>query len=117
MKILILIFIAFIPTSCRSQNCNTIPTKFASYSQAINIVESSIFKIDERINTSKSGWILDAHYYSCDGKTGFFIIQTKPRKYIHANMPVSVWKQIKKAGSFGSFYDYNIKGRYRLYLN
>lgn len=117
MKNILLLFITLVSLSCYSQNCSTLPVKFTSYSQAITAVENSRFKIDESINTSKSGWILNAHYYSCDGKTGFFIIRLKRRKYIHANMPESVWEQFRKSSSFGSFYDYNIKGRYRLYLN
>jgi hypothetical protein len=116
MRNALLLFFGFLSFSCNAQNCNTLP-KFTSYNQAISVVQNSNFKIDESVNTSKSGWILSAHYYSCDGKTGFFIIQTRPRKYIHANMPISVWQQFKKADSFGAFYNYNIKGRYRLYLN
>lgn len=117
MKNILLILFTFVSFLCNAQNCSTLPNKFSSYSQAISAVENSDFKIDESINTSKSGWILSAHYYSCDGKTGFFIIRLKQRKYIHAGMPVSIWQQFKKANSFGSFYDYNIKHKYRLYLN
>jgi len=117
MKNILLLIITFISLSCNAQNCSTLPNKFSSYNQAISTVENSNFKIDESINTSKSGWILGAHYYSCDGKTGFFIIRLKQRKYIHAGMPVSIWQQFKKAKSFGSFYDHYIKGRYRFYLN
>lgn len=116
MKNILLILITLLSLSCRAQNCNTLPVKFSSYEQAINLVENSSFKIDESMNTSKSGWILSAHYYSCDGRTGFLLIQLKQRKYIHANMPESVWEQFKKASSFGSFYDHYIKGKYRLYL-
>jgi hypothetical protein len=117
MRKVFLLLTVFISLNCHSQNCSTLPNKFTSYNQAISIVENSRFKIDETINTSKSGWILNAHYYSCDGKTGFFIIKMKRKEYIHAGMPVSVWQQFKRANSFGSFYDYYIKGRYRLYLN
>lgn len=117
MKNILLLIIVCTSFSCNAQNCNTLPSKFTSYNQAISAVENSSFKIDESVNTSKSGWILSAHYYSCDGKTGFFIIKLKRKEYIHAHMPVSVWQQFKRADSFGSFYNYNIKGRYRLYLN
>ncbi len=117
MNIIFFIFITFISLSSHAQNCNALPNSFPSYNQAINAVENSSFKIDESINTSKSEWILKAHYYSCDTKTGFLIIILKSRKYIHANIPVSIWEKFKRANSFGSFYDHNIKGKYRLYLN
>ena len=98
-------------------DCAQLPNNFSSYDQAIHLVRSSSFKISETVNTSRSSWVRGAEYYSCDGYTGYFIIETSNRIYIHANMPISVWRQFKNARSFGSFYDYDIKGRYRLYLN
>jgi len=117
MRKLFLLLTIFIHVVGYSQSCSTLTNNFTSYNQAISVVENSSFKIDESVNTSKSSWILSAHYYSCDGKTGFFIIRLKQREYIHANMPVSIWREFKRANSFGSFYDYYIKGRYRIYLN
>jgi len=103
-------------TNDDKNDCDQLSQKFTSYDQAINLVRSSSFKISETVNTSRSSWIRGAEYYSCDGSTGYFIIETPNRIYIHADMPISVWQQFKNARSFGSFYDYNIKGRYRLYL-
>ena len=104
-------------SSNNKHDCDQLSQKFTSYDQAINLVRSSSFKISETVNTSRSSWIRGAEFYSCDGSTGYFIIETSNRIYIHADMPISVWQQFKNARSFGSFYDYNIKGRYRLYLN
>ena len=117
MKKPLLLFITFINFSCNAQDCNSLPSKFNSYNQAISTIERSSFKINESVNTSKSSWIRSAHYYSCNGQTGYFIIQEKNKIYIHAYLPISVWHQFKNANSFGSFYDHNIKGKYKLYLN
>lgn len=118
VKNIIFIIITCISLSCcDGQNCKTLPSRFTSYNQAINTIEGSNFRINESVNTSKSSWIRSAHYYNCNGQTGYFIIQEKNKIYIHANLPISVWQQFKKANSFGSFYNHYIKGKYRFYLN
>jgi hypothetical protein len=117
MKQLLFILIASISFSCHSQNCVTLPNSYKSYNEAIARVESSSFKFSESANTSKSSWIRKAHYYSCDGETGYFIIQENDKTYIHANVPISIWKDFKNAVSFGSYYDHYIRHKFPLYLN
>lgn len=117
MKYFFLLLISCISFSCHSQNCSTLPKNFISYNQAIRTIENTSFRISESVNTSKSSWINRAHYYSCDGKTGFFIIELKGKTYIHANMPISVWEGFKNAFSFGSYYDHYIRHKYFLSLN
>jgi len=99
-----------------SQNCKTLPIEFDSYEQAIRLVKSSTFKIEESLNTSKSSWIRGASYFSCDRKTGFLIFKTDDREYIHQNVPIDIWNGFKNASSFGSYYNRYIKGRYQLSL-
>lgn len=96
--------------------CSDLPNSFSSYSQAITTIQNTEFKISESLTTSKSSWIRRADYYSCDGQSGFFIIVTDAKSYIHANMPIALWLHFKQANSFGSFYDHYIKGKYRIYL-
>ncbi|MGN6248952.1 MAG: KTSC domain-containing protein [Ginsengibacter sp.] len=117
-KFLFVLLLSIGIISCHSQNCDTLPDKFATYDEAINVVESNGFKIHEIANTSKSSWITSAQYYSCDGITGYFIYKTKEGKeYIHKGVPINVWEEFKNASSKGSYYDYNIKHKYRLLLN
>jgi KTSC domain len=104
--------------SCHSQDCNKLPDSFPSYSNAIQRIKSSTFQIKETANTSESSWITSAKYYSCDGQTGYFIYTTnRGYEYIHKGLPLYVWGGFKNASSKGSYYDVNIKGRYRLTLN
>ena len=117
MKIIFFVLITLVSLSAYCQDCRDLPNRFASYVQAKSLIKNSIFKITECVNTSKSSWVKSAHYYSCTGRTGFFIIEAKGRSFIHANMPFTIWQQFKRASSFGSFYDHNIKSKYKLYLN
>jgi hypothetical protein len=117
MRILLAISLTFIFSSCHSQTpCADLPAHFSSYNDAVEAVQSAEFQINESVNTSKSSWIRSAHYYSCDGETGYFIFTTDNNTYIHANMPIEVWNGFKNADSFGSYYDENIKGNYQIAL-
>ena len=112
--------IVFILSVCfnsfSQSNCNQLPKRFVSYSEAISKIKSANFKIDQSVNTSKSSWIRGAIFYSCDGNYGFLIIKTSSKEFIHKDVPISVWEGFKNASSFGSYYDYNIKNRYLLNL-
>ncbi|MGQ0739954.1 MAG: KTSC domain-containing protein [Bacteroidota bacterium] len=100
-----------------SQTCRKLPATFNSYSEAIQKVKAATFQIKESANTESSSWIESASYYSCDGETGYMIYSTnKGYQYIHADMPLSVWRGFKNAISKGSYYNQHIKGRYQLYL-
>ncbi len=115
MKLLISIM-AFLIISC-SGNCDSLNKKFSSYNEAVTLVRNTSFKIEDKVNTDSS-WIDSIEYYSCDGITGFLIVNTKKGKsYIHENVPNEVWNEFKRANSFGRFYNQNIKGSYFLSLN
>ncbi len=99
------------------KNCADLPRTFSSYEEAINQVRSRTFVIAEEQNTDESSWMRGAEFYSCDGVSGFFILHTDARAYIHADLPLEVWEGFKSATSFGTYYNANIKRRYRLALN
>lgn len=101
--------------SIDAQTCIDLPVNFKSYTETLSKVKSFTFLIKEIVDCSKSSWIQSASYFSCNGETGYFIMKTKEsREYIHKNMPIGVWRQYKKANSYGSFYNQNIKGKYQL---
>lgn len=100
--------------ACSAQNCTDLPDKFKTYTEASLKIAGATFKISESVNTSKSSWIRSAKYRSCDGQTGFLLIGTDDREYIHKGVPLSIWNSFRKAVSFGSYYNAYIKNRYRL---
>lgn len=117
-RLIIIPLLSVVVFYCNAQDCNKLPASFSSYSQAITLVQSSTFKIQEAANTSSSSWITSANYYSCDGKTGYLIYTTnRGYQYIHKEVPIEVWEEFKNAPSKGSYYDYKIKHRYHLRLN
>ena len=116
-KLIPLFVILVIITSCSRKNCKELPNTFTDYEQAKEIVLSSTFKIKEDADVSNSSWINSAKYFSCDSQSGFLIITTGNRTYIHQDLPIEVWEQFKDADSKGSFYNRNIKGNNHLRLN
>jgi hypothetical protein len=100
-----------------SYDCNQLPTSYTSYDEAIKIIKSKHFKIEESVNTSNSTWIRGASYYSCDGNSGFLIINTDRHDYLHSGVPITIWHGFKNTNSFGNYYDHNIKHKYRFNLN
>ncbi len=131
MRILLIIFYILLLISCNQEkidnlgsqisvseyepsNCNELPAYFNNYKHALEKVKSASFKISDKINTYKSIWIRGASFYSCDSQTGFLIIETDKKEYIHQDVPINVWNNFKKAGSFGSYYSSNIKGKYKI---
>ena len=110
---LYLFWLLLILFSCSNNNdCSKLPEHYTNYNEAVNIIESASFKIKEEISTSKSSWIREAAFYSCDGKTGFLIVRTDNQKYISANVPIEIWQGFKNANSYGWYYNQYIKGRY-----
>ena len=77
------------------QNCNSVPKHFSSYESAIAYIKKAEFKFKDEVNTSKSSWIRSASFYSCDGKTGYFIFGTDTKEYIHVGMPIDIWTELK----------------------
>jgi hypothetical protein len=116
MKKIISLLAFFTIISC-GKKCDEIPNSFSNYDQAKEIVLSLNFKLTDKADVSDSSWITSAKYFSCDGLSGFFVIETGNRTYIHQDMPYEVWKNFKNADSKGSFYSRNIRGRYQLKLN
>ena len=112
IKQVILFSLLLLIFACNNVDCNKLPKKFSSYEQAIKKIEAAYFKFGETINTSKSSWIRSASFYSCDGISGFFIIETDKKKYIYSDIPYDIWQQFKNAKSFGSYYNQNIKNKY-----
>lgn len=112
------IFSVLTISSCRRKDiCDKIPTQFSSYDQAVSKIESSDFKIKEEANTSKSSWIRGASFYSCDGNTGFFILQTDKKNYLYTDIPYSVWTEFKNSESLGKYYNEYIKHHYIFQLS
>ena len=116
MKFLFPIFIIISFFSCSQKPCEAIDEKFSSYNDAVNKIENANFNFKDKVNTSKSSWLKQASFNSCNGNEGYFILETKQKSYVFKNLPISVWQEFKNADSFGTYYSSYIRDKYILIL-
>jgi hypothetical protein len=116
MKKLYLISIFLTCLTACEKNCNKLPNNFSSFEQATKLILNTTFACTDNADVSDSSWITSAKYYSCDNKTGFFVLETSNKRYIHQNVPKTLWQNFIKAKSKGSFYGKNIREKYQLKL-
>lgn len=112
----ILPVILFLLTGCVGTDCSELPSSFASFKEAEDLIEQSRFALADDLNTSRSSWIRGARYYSCDRQTGFFVLVTDNEEYLYQNLPIQIWTEFKAAGSLGAYYNARIKHRYPLMM-
>jgi KTSC domain len=116
MKKIIALLVLFTIVSCGNK-CDEVPIRFSNYDQAKEVVLRLNYKLTDKADVSGSSWISSAKYFSCDGLSGFLVLETGNRTYIHQDMPYEVWENFKNAESKGSFYSRHIRGNYQLKLN
>ena len=116
MKSIFICFLVFAFFSCSGQPCEKLQQKFSTYSEALSKIERANFSFSDNVNTSKSSWIKNARFYSCNNLDGYFILETSKKNYIFQGLPIEVWEDFKNAESFGSYYNTFIRGRYKLIL-
>ena len=109
-----LLYSFFFISCSQKASCDQVSKQFETYDKAVEKIKSTYFKIEESLNTSKSSWIKNASYYSCDGQIGYFILETSEKEYLYANLPYQVWTEFKSAQSFGGFYNEKIRDKYNL---
>lgn len=110
-------FLMLLLVACGGGDCNELPKNYSSYDEAIQKIKSADFDLEESVNTSKSSWIRGAEYYSCDGISGFLILQTDNDNYIYSGVTREIWQDFKNAESLGNFYHQRIKNKYQFKLN
>lgn len=106
-KQIFIFFLSWTLYSCSAQDCKEISNNFTSYQEAQTLIEKSEFAYIDKVNTEESSWIRSAKFYSCDKKSGYFIIVTDKEKYIHRNLPIEIWKNFKS--EFVN--EYNLSGK------
>jgi len=105
--------------ACYHPACDTMPSRFNSNGDAISFIKRAIFKHEDKINDigDQDSWIKSVHYYSCNESDGYLIVKTDKGEYLYRGVPDSIWTQFKYADSHGSYYNYNIKGKYTFELD
>ncbi|NLG05537.1 MAG: KTSC domain-containing protein [Clostridia bacterium] len=91
---------------CGNEECNQSNYVDVKYSDSSVNLEDSRF---EYLSTAGSSFINGAWY---DSAEEYMVIELSGTYYHYCGMPESIWKEFKKAGSFGTYYNDWIKGKY-----
>jgi hypothetical protein len=113
----LVLFVMIIYPACSPPSCTTLPTAFESWEEAVIAVEQADYAKTDSFVSDESSWIKGASFYSCDGKSGYLVLDTYRGDYLHKGVPSDLWEDFKKAESQGVFYNVNLKGRFRFYLD
>jgi hypothetical protein len=75
----------------------------------IQIIEESSFRFDQQFKISRLSGIRGGNYYSCDGNSGFLIVEVDKEKELYVDVPKSTWDEFIRSSDLDGFYQNNIK--------
>jgi hypothetical protein len=99
--------------SCSRHECHDLKNEFESNKKYIETVEKTRFKFQDKLFTSDKSWINEISFFSCDGNSGFLIVTIGNKKYLYSEVTSETWFEFKNCESFGKYYNFNIKGKYK----
>ncbi|ELR73061.1 hypothetical protein C900_00141 [Fulvivirga imtechensis AK7] len=94
-------------------NCHELPVSFNSTEKAIETLKSTTFRLQESIKISRYRSPRAAQFYSCDGLTGFLMVEeTEDILMVYRAVPQDAWSQFSNSTDPIGYYENNIKGKY-----
>ncbi|MBA5791404.1 KTSC domain-containing protein [Flavobacterium sp. xlx-214] len=97
----------------KKADCGDLTGTYTTFVEARKDITKANYPVKHIQSTPESSWIKRIEYYSCDGAQGYLIIYTtRAEEYIHAHVPIEVWKEFSTSKSKGSYYNTNIVNRY-----
>ncbi|MFN8430540.1 MAG: KTSC domain-containing protein [Spirosomataceae bacterium] len=115
-KLFYALTILFLISCNNGVSCHNQFNKPSTFVELEYQLENTEFSFFEELGLGNSSWITNCFYYSCDLKTGYFVLQVKDKKYFHGGVPFNYWISFKKSKSKGYFYNRNIRGKFKLSL-
>jgi KTSC domain len=118
MKTLLICMLLLSQLNINAQDCKGLPSRFSTTSEAINRVKNSHYVLIDKLPDAKTGNIVSANYYSCDGEVGYmvYVYGKRARSYIHTLVPKNIWLEFRNAASSEAYYDANIRDKYKIEL-
>lgn len=99
----------------KSTNCDSLEIRTLSLDDAISIIKQSSFRFQQQFKISRTYGVMNASFFSCDGKLGYLIIKVEKKDYIYFDVPKSKWADLISSEDINNFYNENIKGNYEVF--
>lgn len=93
-------------------SCDDLPEHFLNIDKALEFIRNCNFEFEEAFEALAVRGIRNVSYHSCDKVTGFLVLVTHDRTFIHKEVPIKVWEEFKYAESIETYYRLNIKFTY-----
>lgn len=97
----------------QNSNCEDLPEGFSKMDSAVNILESTKFRIEESIRTSRVSGIQNILFRSCNGSTGYLILEIDNTKIAYRNIPLEVWREYLTTRDLEGFYEDRVKNKFQ----
>ena len=102
------------PVGPQSTNCDSLDITTLSLDEAISKIENSKFRFQQQFKISRTYGIMNARYYSCNGKSGYLIMLVDKKDLIYLEVPKSVWETLITSADINAFYKSEIEKCYEL---
>lgn len=94
-------------------DCHELPSHFESPEKAVEILESATFRLQESIKISRYRSPRAARFYSCDGNTGFLIVEeTGEDQVVYVAVSQDIWSRFVNSNDPITYYESEIKNKY-----
>lgn len=91
-------------------DCHLLPDSLLKMDSARFLIENATYRLKESITISRYYEPNSADYYSCDGKTGYLIVQESADHFkIFSKIPVDLWEAFTSTNDPIGFYKDKIK--------
>jgi hypothetical protein len=101
------------PVGPQSTNCDSLQLNGLPVDKMIQIIKNSAFRFDQQFKISRLSGIRGGNYYSCDGKSGFLMVDVDKEIELYVDVPKSTWDEFLLSPDLDGFYERNIKNSYK----
>ena len=111
---LIILFFAGLYLDAHEDGYDQIQGNWKSEKEAVKYIENNTFLSSESVIPDENSWMTSAHFYTYNQKSGYLIIKSKKKTFVHQEVPIEIWNALKEAKTMGGYHNFYIKNYYKL---
>lgn len=101
------------PVGPQKTNCDSLQLTELPLEEVISAIENTSFRFDQGFKISRVAGIRAAHYYSCNGISGYLILTIGQEKKVFSEVTKKLWNEFIASSDLDNFYEENIKSEFR----
>ena len=112
--LLIIIFFAGLYLDASEDRCSLFQENWKSEKEAVKYIENTTFLSSESLTPNENSWVTSVRFYTCNEESGYLIIKSINKTFVHQEVPMDIWNALKKTRTTGGYYNFYIKNNYKL---